>query len=226
MGKKLFITGIGRGIGKGLVELYLKEGWEVFGVGRSNPFGKEVEFVYLDLRSFEKIWEKLEGWSQTKFDLAILNAGILGEIKELREWSIWELEEVMGVNVWANKVLIDWLGKRVEKIVAISSGAGVNGNRGWGGYSISKASLNMLVKIYSQEITPSIYALAPGVIETDMVRKVISGDKTKFPSLHRVDQGKVSLQKGVEMVKRGIELLDRYPSGSYVDVRDLPLALR
>ena len=223
MGKKLFITGIGRGIGRGLVEEYLKEGWEVFGVGRSNPFGGRVHFSQLDLKSFEKIGEKLKGWQEIPFDLAILNAGVLGEIKDLGEWSIWELKEVMNVNVWANKILIDWLASHCSKIVAISSGASVNGNRGWGGYSISKASLNMLVKIYSREISPPIYALAPGVIDTDMVRQVISGDREKFPSLQRVAQGRLPLREGVQLVKRGIQLLDRYPSGSYVDVRDFPL---
>jgi benzil reductase ((S)-benzoin forming) len=42
----------------------------------------------------------------------------------------------MEVSVWANKVNLDWLHERglpVRQIVAIFSGAGVVGNRGWGG---------------------------------------------------------------------------------------------
>jgi len=221
---KIFITGVSSGIGYGLVELWLREGIQVYGVGRSNPWGDRIEFIQTDLRNLEQIPAKLEKWRWEKWDLAVLNSGILGEIKELTQWGMWELKEVMEVNLWANKVLIDWLLGRVKEVVAISSGASKNGNSGWGGYSISKAALNMLVKIYANE-NPStrFYALAPGVIDTPMVRKVVAGDREKFPSLQRVDAGKVPLQEGVKKVWKAIQLLSDYPSGSYLDVRELPV---
>jgi NAD(P)-dependent dehydrogenase (short-subunit alcohol dehydrogenase family) len=220
---RVFITGIGRGIGKKLVELYLEEGAEIYGVGRKNPFGAKVQFIEADLTGVEQLPEKLRKWEGVQFELAILNAGVLGQIKDLREWTLWELNWVFQVNLWANKVLIDWLSPRTEKIVAISSGAAVNGNRGWGGYSLSKAGLNMMVKLYSHEIPGKIYAIAPGVIGTQMVQQVLEGDREKFPSISRVERGMVPLEEGVRRLKRGIEVLDRFPSGSFVDVRELEL---
>jgi NAD(P)-dependent dehydrogenase (short-subunit alcohol dehydrogenase family) len=213
---RVLITGISRGIGYGLAKYYLQRGDEVIGLGRSNPFG-EIEFYKVDMRAFEKL-SKIASRIKN-IDLAILNAGVLGEIKELKEWSIKELEDVFDVNVWANKILIDELD--AKKIVAISSGAGVNGNKGWGGYSLSKCALNMMVKIYAKEIDKKIYALAPGVIETEMVKKVISVDKNKFPSVKRVEAGMVDLEKGIERIVKAIERLDEFESGSFVDVREL-----
>ncbi|MEO1941973.1 MAG: SDR family NAD(P)-dependent oxidoreductase [Campylobacterales bacterium] len=220
---RVFITGIGRGIGKKLVELYLEEGAKVYGVGRKNPFNSEIQFIQADLTAVEQLPGKLRKWEGIQFQLAILNAGVLGEIKDLKEWSLWELNSIFQVNLWANKVLIDWLSPRTGKIVAISSGAAVNGNRGWGGYALSKAGLNMLVKLYSHEIPGKIYAIAPGVIGTQMVQQVLEGDREKFPSIQRVKAGMLPLEEGVRRLKKGIEVLDRFPSGSFVDVRELEL---
>jgi benzil reductase ((S)-benzoin forming) len=214
---KVFITGISRGIGKEIVKEYLKRGYEIYAIGRSNPF-KEVNFYEIDLSEFENLKEAVKSFNTT-FDLAILNAGILGEIKELKNWSIKELKEVMDINVWANKIIIDAI--KADTIVAISSGAAVNGNKGWGGYSISKCALNMLIKIYANEIDSNIYALAPGVIETDMVKSVISADKEKFSSIKRVDESKLSLEEGVKRVIKAIDVINTYESGSFLDVRSM-----
>ncbi len=217
----VLITGINRGIGKGLLEEYKKRGYEIYAIGRSNPFD-DINFYKCDLRAIEKIKEAIESFN-TKFDLVILNAGILGEIKLLKEWSVKELEDIFLVNVWSNKILIDYLAPISKKIVAISSGAAVNGNPGWGGYSLSKCALNMMINIYSKEIDTKLYALAPGVIDTDMVRKVISGDREKFASLNKVDESKVRLEEGVKILIEAIERLDEYPSGSFLDVRTMDL---
>ena len=216
---KVLITGINRGIGKGLVEEYKKRNYEIYAIGRSNPFD-DIHFYKCDVRAIENLKSAIESFN-TKFDLVILNAGILGEIKELKNWSVKELEDIFLVNVWANKVLIDLLAPISKKIVAISSGAAVNGNAGWGGYSLSKCALNMMVNIYAKEIDTKIYALAPGVIDTDMVRKVISGDREKFASLNRVDESKLELEIGVKRLVEAIDKLDNYPSGSFLDVRSM-----
>ena len=218
---KVLITGINRGIGKGLVEEYKKRGYEIYAIGRSDPFD-DINFYRCDLTAIEKIKEAIESFN-SEFDLVILNAGILGEIKLMKEWSVKELENIFLVNVWSNKVLIDYLSPISKKIVAISSGAAVNGNPGWGGYALSKCALNMMINIYSKEIDTKIYALAPGVIDTDMVRKVISGDREKFSSLNRVDSSKVELEEGVKRIVQAIDRLDEYPSGSFLDVRTMDL---
>jgi len=216
---RVLITGVNRGIGYGLVKEYLNRGDEVYGVGRSNPF--DIPFYKIDLKNIENLYKAIN--FKVDFDLAILNAGILGEIKLLKNWSVKELEDIFMVNVWANKVLIDLLEKKAKKIVIISSGAAVNGNAGWGGYALSKCAVNMLVSIYSKEIETPIFAIAPGVIETDMVKKVISGDKDKFPSLERVEKGMIELNIGVKRLIKLFDNLDKFKSGDFIDVRNIEI---
>jgi NAD(P)-dependent dehydrogenase (short-subunit alcohol dehydrogenase family) len=216
---KVLITGISRGIGCGLAKYYIENGDEVYAIGRKNPFDDAVRFYRLDVGAYEKIPHAIESLEIENLNLAILNAGILGEIKEMKYWSVKELQNIFDINVWANKVLIDELAPFTEKIVVMSSGAAVNGNSGWGGYSLSKCAVNMMVSIYSKEIDSKIYALAPGVIDTDMVEKVISGDHSKFPSLDRVEAGRVNLEEGVKRIVSTIDRLDEFESGSFVDVR-------
>jgi benzil reductase ((S)-benzoin forming) len=127
------------------------------------------------------------------------------------------------VNVWSNKVLVDLLDSKAKKIVIISSGAAVNGNAGWGGYALSKCVVNMMVNIYSKEIDTPIFSVAPGVIDTDMVRKVISADREKFASVERVDKNKVELEEGVRRLVRLFDNLDRFESGSFIDVRNVEI---
>ncbi|NPA12339.1 MAG: SDR family NAD(P)-dependent oxidoreductase [Epsilonproteobacteria bacterium] len=217
---KVLITGISRGIGYALASEYLKRGDSVYALGRSNPFDG-VKFQKVDMAEIEKFAAAIDKLKIDTLNVAVLNAGILGEIKEMREWSVKELRDIFEINVWANKVLIDILAPFTKKIVLISSGAAVNGNKGWGGYSLSKCALNMMAKIYSQEINSKIYALAPGVIETDMVNKVINADKNKFQSVQRVDESKIPLNEGAKRVAEAIDKLDAFPSGSFVDVRKI-----
>ncbi|WP_024790512.1 MULTISPECIES: SDR family NAD(P)-dependent oxidoreductase [unclassified Lebetimonas] len=217
---KVLITGISRGIGAGLVKEYLNRGDEVYGIGRSCPF--DIPFYKIDLTNIENLYKAVEAFN-TDFDLVILNAGILGEIKLMKEWSVKELNDIFMVNVWANKVLIDLLEKWAKKIVIISSGAAVNGNPGWGGYALSKCVLNMMVSIYSKEINTPIFAVAPGVIDTDMVRKVISAEREKFSSVERVDKSKIELNEGVRKLVKLFDNLDKFESGSFIDIRNVEI---
>ena len=79
---------------------------------------------------------------------------MLGSLGDMSEAQLDDLKRVMDVNVWSNKTVLDALFARafpVKQVVTISSGAAVNGNRGWRGYSISKAALNMLTRLYAAE---------------------------------------------------------------------------
>lgn len=233
----ILITGTSSGLGYGLAKQYLKEKHTVYGISRKrNPdFANKKNFKFLqqDISLFEEFKPKLSAFLQEeeKLDLVILNAGILNEVKDLFHTSLDEIEKVMKVNVWANKVLIDTLFQRlvhIEQIVAISSGASVSGSRGWNAYSLSKASLNMLVSLYSKEFTETHFcALAPGLIDTGMQDYIFALPEEKnFPSIKSLKEAKASgliptVEEAADIVSNAIRKVRNYESGEFIDVREL-----
>ncbi len=231
MEKSLFITGIGSGYGKALVKLFLEKGYKIYALSRHLPeeLKGKIKFEKCDLKALEKVYNLtsnlLEG--VFKLDLVILNAGVLTPLKDIHNTPIYEMEEMMDINVWANKIILDVLIDKkinVERIIAISSGASVNGNRGWHGYSISKAALNMLIKLYSREMERThLVALAPGLILTPMLEGfVLSADEEKFPSVKRIKNApKMTPEEAAKLLYEKLNTLKDFPSGSYVDIRNI-----
>ncbi len=229
----VFITGIGSGLGKALAEYYLEKNYDVIALSRHLPEDlekfKNLKFYYCDLEALEKVYSITEKALKDikKIDIAWLNAGLLTELKDIHDTPIYEMERMMNVNVWANKLILDCfidLNIDIPLIIAISSGASVNGNRGWHGYSISKASLNMLIKLYSREMSKTkLIALAPGLILTPMLEKfVLSADENKFPSVKRIKNApKFSPKEAVEKIISKLDKISSFESGSYIDIRNI-----
>ena len=127
---KIFISGVSSGLGYGLAKVYLAMGHEVYGCSRRKPedlVDQGLHFAAIDLAdsmagqiNFCKLIDDI-----LHFDLAILNAGKLGLIRDMKEASLEDLRETMEINVWSNKWLLDCLfadERSVEQVVAISSG--------------------------------------------------------------------------------------------------------
>ena len=232
MMKKVFITGIGSGLGKALAEVFLKNGYQVFALSRHLPeeLKGKINFVQADLLALEEIHLNMDRLlsGEASIDIAVLNAGLLTPLKDIHQTPIYEMNRMMDLNVWANKVILDYFIKknvRLDQVIAISSGASVNGNRGWHGYSISKAALNMLIKLYSREMENThLIALAPGLILTPMLEEfVLSADEEKFPSVKRIKQApKMTPEEAAEKIFGLIpRFKNEFESGSYLDVRKI-----
>ncbi|HHO65323.1 MAG TPA: SDR family NAD(P)-dependent oxidoreductase [Epsilonproteobacteria bacterium] len=229
--QKILITGIGSGLGEALTKAYLDNGDRVYAIGREFPkqFDHYTNFFFFpyDLSKTFLINSDIQPFIQNHdFDLVILNAGILGEIATLSQTDLSSIKDVMELNVWANKELIDALSSytTVKQIVGISSGAAVNGSKGWGAYSLSKSALNMLLKIYAKEL-PDIHftALAPGIIKTPMTDYIVEKvDDRKFPSAKKLKESYI--QSPEEAAKNLLYLFPKllvYENGSFVDVREM-----
>lgn len=237
MGKKnILITGVSAGLGHALAEKYLREGFEVFGISRRKPAdlielglhhlaidmsqGEEMAHQLIDFLPFNEDWE-----------VVYLNAGKLGEIRDMADSPLPDLRETMEINVWANKWLLDALYKiseRVHQVVAISSGASRSGARGWNGYGISKAALNMLVQLYAAEKTDTHFcALAPGLVDTAM-QDYLTGDLdgNKFPIVERLRSAKGTEHMPTpsvcaDKIMAFLPAIRKTESGSFQDIRKL-----
>ncbi len=229
----VLITGVSSGLGLGFAKAAKAQGDRVYGVSRRDcPIGLDG-FAHLDLSDFEQIEACMRSLLSglPRLDLVILNAGRLGVISPLNQAKLEDLKASMDINLWSNQVLCQCLFRCVSEIsqlVMISSGASVNGNAGWGGYSLSKATLNMLVKLWASE-RPSTHftSFAPGLIDTAMQDTLCDEVSPEVcPSVERLRKA-----RGTEAMPQADEAgaqlwpvlasLKSQPSGSFLDIRKM-----
>jgi NAD(P)-dependent dehydrogenase (short-subunit alcohol dehydrogenase family) len=233
---KIFISGVSSGLGYGLAKVYLEMGDVVYGCSRREPkdlVEQGLHFAGIDLndsvkgkRDFCKLINDV-----LHFDLVILNAGKLGQIRDMKETSLEDLRETMEINVWSNKWLLDCLfadERSIEQVVAISSGASQSGSRGWNGYSLSKSALNMLIKLYAGERSETHFtSLAPGLIDTAMQNYLTSlpqDPRYKPLDILKAAKGTEIMPDGETCARRLIEVFPKLlqvESGCYADIRKL-----
>lgn len=230
------ITGNSSGLGLGLTETLLERDAIVWGISRrgcplsDNDGLRDRRFDLSNLNALPDALEKLLS-DCLRLDLVVLNAGILGKIHEISETDVHDLEHMMRINVWSNKIILDWIIERqlpVDQVIAISSGAAVNMNYGWGGYSLSKSLLNNLIKLYAQEMPNTHFtALAPGLVDTSM-QDYLCGevDSEEFPSVQKIKEarGTEKMPQPAEAASQILDLLEKLregESGEFVDVRKM-----
>ena len=235
-GERILITGVSSGLGHGLAKCYLAMGAEVYGCSRRSPddlLEQGLNFCALDLSQQGESEQKFRTWIEEveSFDVVILNAGVLGKIKDMQECSMAELKATMEVNVWSNKWILDAClggGRTIQQVIGISSGASLSGSRGWNGYSLSKAALNMLIKLYAGECPSTHFtSFAPGLVDTAMQDYMTSlpEDPRYTPiEILKAAKGTEAMPSGYECAQKLIHAFPRLlenESGGYADIRKL-----
>ena len=188
-GKKALITGSSRGIGKAIVETYLKNGCEVWGLCSKPSANKDaleslakengVAFheIYADVGNAEQVTEVVKAALAEAggFDVLVNNAGITRDGLSFRmkkeDW-----DDVLRINLTSaflisQVVSNDMIRKRAGSIINMSSIVGIHGNGGQVNYSASKGGLIAYSKSLAAEVGARgvrVNAIAPGFIETDM----------------------------------------------------------
>ena len=229
--KNIFISGISSGIGKGLAQYYAKAGVTIFGISRRDlDYAHEnIKHMVCDITNSYSLEQKLKLLiGDNTLDLAILNAGVLGSMTSMKDASMDDLKSTMDTNLWAQKGILDTLinNFKITSIFGISSGAAINGNVGWSGYSISKAAFNMLIQLYAKE-NPDIHflAFAPGLVDTAMQEHISTKvDAKEFPSVERLQKARgtkdmPSTQEFATSFDKCLSRVSQIESGSFVDIR-------
>jgi NAD(P)-dependent dehydrogenase (short-subunit alcohol dehydrogenase family) len=232
----VLITGNSSGLGLGLTETLLQRDAIVWGLSRRGCPLHDDDGLHdrrFDLSNLNTLPEALERLLADcmRLDLVVLNAGILGKIHEISETDVHDLEHMMRINVWSNKVILDWILERqlpVDQVVAISSGAAVNMNYGWGGYSLSKSLLNDLIRLYAHEMPDThLTALAPGLVDTPMQDYLCEEvDAGEYPSVQKLKdaRGTDEMPDPRAAAERILDVLDTLregESGRFVDLRSM-----
>lgn len=197
-GKIAVVTGASRGLGRATALALAKEGAHIIATARTQggleelddeikkATGQSATLVPLDITDYPGI-DRLgaaifERWK--KLDILIGNAGLLGKLTPVPhlEPKVWD--DVMAVNVTANYRLIrsfDPLLRMSDagRAVFVTSGAAHKAPAFWGGYSVSKAALEAMVKTYANEMQTStvrINLFSPGPTRTKMRATAMPGE--------------------------------------------------
>lgn len=188
-GKTVIITGATRGIGRGISELFAKQGANIAFTYRSSDEkakaledelsanGCKVKGYKSDASNFEAA-QQLAADVLEEFgsiDVLVNNAGITKDGLLMR-MSEDDFDRVMDINMksvfnMTKAVLRPMLKQRKGSIINMSSVVGVKGNAGQANYSASKAAINGFTKSTALELGSRnirCNSIAPGFIETEM----------------------------------------------------------
>ena len=195
--KNALITGAGSGIGAEIAKELAKKNYHTIITGKSISNLEETENTILenggsctlvelnmkDLVGIDKLGlEIFNRWK--KLDILISNAAILGTLGPIHHQSNDEFIEVMNINLISNHRLIRSLDPLLKnsmnaKASFLSSSVALEARPFWGAYSISKAALQHMVKIWAMENKNnklSISIINPGKTNTKMRRQAMPGE--------------------------------------------------
>lgn len=198
-GRTAVITGASRGLGAGLARAFRARGMRLGLCARSAPvFADAADVVAerLDVRepaALAAFAAAVEGRFGA-IDLWINNAGLLEPIAPLRDVAAGAARAHLEVNVlgvlFGTQAFVRHLRRRGGEgvLVNISSGAARKPYAGWSVYCAGKAAVDRLTECVALEEAAQglrAYAVAPGVIDTDMQALIRSTPAERFPDAPR-----------------------------------------
>jgi NAD(P)-dependent dehydrogenase (short-subunit alcohol dehydrogenase family) len=232
IGKSALITGASRGLGRALAEQLAAAGARVVLVARSEAdlaevvtairsSGGEAHALVYDVSRKEDVYP-LAGAAAAlvgPIDLLIHNASSLGPtpLRLLLDTECEDLSAVLETNLVGPFRLSRALGgsmalRKTGTILHISSDASVNAYERWGAYSVSKAALDHLSRLWAAELAERgvrVLSVDPGEMDTEMHRQALP------------EADPASLARPEHVAARIVELLrdSRVPSGSRVEAQ-------
>ena len=193
------VTGASRGIGAGMAAYFASNGLRLGLCGRNRPNsppGADAVVVGLDVGNAVAV----DRWADEvvarfgRIDLWVNNAGVLDPIGTLADADPSALERHVATNILGVMHGTAAFARHVRSrpgggsLVNISSGAATSPYRGWAAYCASKAAIEMLTEVVGLEEAGSglvAYAVAPGVVDTDMQARIRSTPVEQFPDVER-----------------------------------------
>ena len=211
MGEKgvALVTGGSRGIGRAICKSLAEVGHPVVITCRSNreaaeetleivrAAGSDGEILCFDVGDAEASAAELGELIKRRPDIDVLvnNAGVAQDsllpMMSQESWDVVIRTSLDGFFNVTRPVVRRMIRKRAGSIVTISSVSGITGNRGQVNYSAAKAGVIGASRALSQEVARlgiRVNVVAPGLIETDMIKDAPVEMIRQFIPMNRIGQ--------------------------------------
>ena len=192
------VTGASRGIGAAVAKRFAMEGAHLILLARTTGALEEIDdeiqkisstpatLVPMDLSEFDEI-DRMGAILNERFgqlDILVGNAGILGTLSPMGHIDPKTWDQVMAVNLTANWRLIRSMDPLLQKsdagrAIFVTSSVGSIPRAYWSAYAVSKAALEMMVKVYAEENSKSRVCanlINPGATRTRMRAEAMPGE--------------------------------------------------
>jgi len=191
--KNILITGASSGIGKSLAINLSKFGANVIMLSKNEKaldsvydeikekYNTEPMIIKCDLTDLNEIKSQeitdIIGENYSRLDAIIHNAAILEKMSNIENYDLVTWEKVLKVNLTSAFILSKYLislmkSALVPRIIFTTSSVGRNAKAFWGAYSVSKAGINALSEILSDELETisnmKVFNFDPKATQTSM----------------------------------------------------------
>jgi len=191
-GKNAVVTGCLKGIGYATMELFAKNGANIWACSQfkdiqfetaikelQKKYGVWIKPLYFDFMDYEQIKASVKKIMLAKEPVDVLvNIAGMTEDALFHMISMEQMKRVFEVNFFSQMVFTQYitkfmLRKKSGSVINLSSISGIDGNPGQLSYCASKAALIAATKTLSAELAPSgvrVNTISPGVIKTEMTK--------------------------------------------------------
>lgn len=195
---RIVLTGVSRGLGRAMTELFIEQGHEVCGCARSESCIAELSAAYPPPSLFDVVDvgsdTEVEAWAGRVLelgdapDLLVNNAAMMNRSAPLWRVTADEFSHLIDVNIKGTANIIrHFLPAMIER----GRGVVVNFSSGWGRstapevapYCTSKWAIEGLTQSLAQELPRGMAAVAlnPGIIDTEMLRACFGDSAASYP---------------------------------------------
>jgi 3-oxoacyl-[acyl-carrier protein] reductase len=208
MTRLALVTGASRGIGAAIARELAAAGCRILLNYRSDERGAaevrdaivaaggEATLLRFDVADATQTTAALAPWTadgDAVIDIVVNNAGVVKDspfpTQALADWERVTRTSLDGFFNVTRPLVMPLVRRRWGRIINIASLAGLVGNRGQVSYSAAKAGLIGATRSLAKEVAKrnvTVNAVAPGLIDTDMLKQIPVDDLSKLIPMRRL----------------------------------------
>ncbi len=239
-GKTIIITGVSRGIGNHLAKRFLKEGFNVIGISRSEADIQDVNFqhIKMDMSNIEEIKQNFDKIPTESLYGVINNAGEHGPLGPFEKNDIKKWVDTFYVNLFGAAALtqlcVPTLRKNKGFVIFLSGGGSGTAKPNFSAYSVSKTAVVRLAENLAKELSPDVfvYCVAPGPNRTKMLETAMkAGDEVRESDIVDFDKPEnlclfLAKNRNQKYSGKFIHVVDKYENWGDEELSDEMYKLR